>query len=258
MTIVMELAARRLNILLGVPAPVRHRGVPDAEHPAGPPTGRGLAGEALALLQVARLTRAAPWLALTPRGRGQRVIDVPGWKAPEVSMAPMRLFLRALGYDARSWGLGVNQGDPERDCELLAGRVEAASRDDGPVALVGWSLGGVIAREVARMLPERISTVVTYGTPVVGGPTHTLGASEYGAEECRRIEALAAQRDADTPIEAPMTAIYTRRDGVVDWRACIDRQSPNVRHVEVRSTHLGLGVDPDVWSTVARALHASA
>lgn len=107
-----------------------------------------------------------------------------------------------------------------------------------------------------RAVPERVAQVVTFGSPIVGGPTHTIAARSYGPEECRRVEALARRLDADRPIQAPITAIFTRNDRVVDWRACIDRHSPRVRHVEVRSTHLGLGIDPDVWWAVATALAA--
>jgi pimeloyl-ACP methyl ester carboxylesterase len=249
----MRRRSNTLRRLLGIPSPFVHTSTPEAPPPSGQPTRVGLTLESLALLQLVRLSRAAPWLARAPRGRGQVVIDVPGWKSPESAMAPLRSYLRALGYDSRGWGFGINRGNPERDVELLAGHIENTIRDDRPIALVGWSLGGVIAREVARIMPNRISTVVTYGTPI-GGPRHTLGASAFGEDECRRIEALAARLDRDNPIQVPMTAIYTKRDTVVDWRACIDRNSQRVRHVEVRSTHLGLGIDPDVWWTVADAL----
>jgi pimeloyl-ACP methyl ester carboxylesterase len=249
----VQTVTRLPSILLGRPAPTRLAGLPHAPAPTGPPAGAGSAREIMALVQAARLVRAAPWLALSPRGDGQVVVDVPGWGGPEASMAPLRAFLRWLGYDARSWGLGTNTGKPERDVQRLLERVRAIE-SERPVALVGWSLGGVIAREIARAMPERISTVVTFGTPVVGGPRYTLGAAAFGAQECIRIEKLAAELDRDEPIRVPLTAIYTRRDGVVDWRACIDRASQDVRHVQVRSTHLGLGIDPDVWSTVARAL----
>jgi pimeloyl-ACP methyl ester carboxylesterase len=128
------------------------------------------------------------------------------------------------------------------------------------VALVGWSLGGVIAREVAREHPEAVRCVVTYGTPVVGGPTFTRGANRVDPNERARITALVEQLDADRPIAAPVTALLSRRDGVVSWTACLDLVSPRVEHAEVRSTHVGMGIDPDVWLTVARALsvHGSA
>ena len=92
--------------LLGTPAPFQHDGIPDAARPTGPPSRGGGASEALALVQVARLLRASPWLAFTPAGRGQVVIDVPGWRAPEASMVLLRTFLRLRGYDTRSWGAG--------------------------------------------------------------------------------------------------------------------------------------------------------
>lgn len=219
-----------------------------------PPPAALRAGEARAPLQLLRLARAAPWLARAPRGHGELVIDLPGWKAGEASNIAMRTWLRGLGYDARAWGLGTNTGNPERDAELLVDRLRDSTR---PVALIGWSLGGTIAREIARSLPEVISTVITYGSPAVGGPTYTLGASTYGREECTRITELIDRLDRDEPITVPITAVFTRSDGVVDWRACLDLRSPQVTHVEVGSTHLGLGVDPDVWWAVATALNTT-
>lgn len=229
---------------------------PDVGHPAGPPPRFLGLGEITAPAQLARLIVRTPSLLTQPRGGGQPVIDLPGWKAPEASNVLMRSWLRRLGYDARPWGLGTNQGNVERDAELLIQRLRTSG--GAPVALIGWSLGGTIAREVARAVPERVSRVITYGSPVVGGPTHTLGATAYGAEECARVEALVQQLDVDDPVRVPITALYTKRDGVVDWRACVDRYSPDVTHVEVGSTHLGLGIDPDVWITIARDLASDA
>ena len=239
--------------LLGQPRPRRRVDVTDAAPPAGPPSTGDLGRELAGVVELARLLRTAPWLAMAPRGHGQPVIDLPGWKAPEASNLPLRSFLRFLGYDTRPWGLGTNRGTPERDAQQLADQL-AARPDERPVALVGWSLGGTVAREIARAVPDCVACVVTFGSPVIGGPTHTVGARTIGRDECARIDALSRRLDADRPIQVPITTIYTRRDGVVDWRACIDRTSPQVEHVEVRSTHLGLGLDPDVWWTVAHAL----
>lgn len=223
--------------------------------PSGPPGLLAGAAEVRAGLQVPRLLAAGARLARAPRGDGGVVIDVPGWLAGEATNAPVRRFLGRLGHDARGWGLGVNHGRPERDAHLLAEIVLAAVEQSGrPVALVGWSLGGLIAREVAREHPVAVRRVVTYGTPVVGGPTHTVGARRYGPDESRRITRLNQRLDAEHPIQVPVTAILSRRDGIVSWRACIDRTSRDVEHVEVRSTHLGMGLDPDVWSVVADRL----
>ena len=243
-----------LNALLGRPEPEHREIAPGGPAPAGAPPLWRLARELGTPWQLLRLSRAAPWLLRAPRGHGV-VVDLPGWRAGEASNAPMRAYLRTLGYDARSWGLGINRGDPRGAVARLTAVL--AREHERPVALVGWSLGGLIAREIARASPERVRCVVTYGTPVVGGPAHTVASRFYDEQTTRRASAAGASLDASNPIEVPITAIYTRADGIVDWRACIDRASPDVRHLEVRSTHLGLGIDPDVWWAVARALAAA-
>jgi len=119
--------------------------------------------------------------------------------------------------------------------------------------LIGWSNGGVFAREIARDRPDLVDQVFTYGTPVVGGPKFTRGATLYSAVELERIVDLVDHRNT-TPITCPITAFYSRHDHIVDWRSCIDHFSPHVEHIEVRSTHAGMSIDPDVWKIVARGL----
>jgi len=235
--------------------PLVHDGAPEAGAPSGPPGGLIRAGELASPWQFARLILKTPALRQAPRGDGEPVIDVPGWRAPEASGAPLRSYLRWLGYDSIPWGFGTNHGDPEGDAGRLAPRViELAEQTGRPVTLVGWSLGGVISREVARHEPDAVSRVITYGTPVIGGPTHTIGASSFGEEEADRITRLIEEVEHENPIKVPVTVIYTKRDGIVDWRACIDRHSLEVEHIEVASTHLGLGIDPDVWRIIADRL----
>jgi len=208
--------------------------------------------------ELVRLGRAASALRRQPRGDGTPVILVPGWKAPEATMSPLRRYLAWLGWDARHWGLGRNRGRPEGDSDRLAQRVtELAQRAGRPVALVGWSLGGVVAREVARLVPGSVSQVITYGSPVVGGPTWTVGASSWGRQACERMARRIAELDATTPIRVPITAIFTRQDEIVSWPACIDRVSPEVRHFEVWSTHVGMGIDQAVWTVIATRLAAA-
>ena len=132
--------------------------------------------------------------------------------------------------------------------------LELADESGATVSLLGWSLGGVIAREVARQHPEAVRQVITYGTPVVGGPRFTAVARAYDAGASTAAAAVAERLDAESPIQVPLTVVYTRRDGIVAWQACIDRSSPNAEHVEVASTHIGMGVDPDVWGVVADRL----
>jgi pimeloyl-ACP methyl ester carboxylesterase len=132
---------------------------------------------------------------------------------------------------------------------------ERLARGSGaPIPILGWSLGGVLARETARERPDLVRRVITMGTPVIGGPKYTLTARAFSAQgaDLDDIEAMVAARNR-VPITVPVTAIWSKNDGVVDWRACIDRHNP-VEHVQVRATHLGMGASAEVFDVVARRL----
>lgn len=120
------------------------------------------------------------------------------------------------------------------------------------VALVGWSLGGIIAREVARDRPDLVSAVITYGSPL-RGPRYTVASRMYQPHEHEIVDQYIEER-SQNPIVVPVSAIFSRRDGIVDWATCIDHTTPEVENIEVSSTHLGMGLDPDVWSVVADRL----
>ena len=223
--------------------------------PVGAPTRAGLVGELGTVLQPTRLLLRSKALRSAPRGDGRISVFLPGWKAPEATTLPIRGYLRSLDHDTRSWGLGTNHGDVEALRDQMIPLVERLAESSGrPVNLVGWSLGGVISREIARSVPDAVRRVITYGTPVIDGPRYTAGASSYEAAELERISELQGNLDITQPIATPITAIFTRKDSVVDWRACIDRTSLDVTSIEVGSTHVGLGIDPDVWLAAALAL----
>jgi pimeloyl-ACP methyl ester carboxylesterase len=195
------------------------------------------------------------WLAMrsTPTARSRTVILLPGFGAGPLSLRVMDAFLRHRGHRAREWGLGRNTGDVRQLRARLAGVVRREIENHGePVVLVGWSLGGYIAREYARENPDEIDRVVTLGCPVIGGPRYTATAEWYRSRghDLDAIERAVVAR-YDTPLRVPVTAIYSKRDGVVAWRACIDRWSPDVNHIEVHETHVGLGLAPRVLALVA-------
>ncbi len=219
-----------------------------------PPPRTALFNEAFTGLELPRLLAQAPALAAAPRGRGERVLVWPGFGAGDTSTTPLRGYLRYLGYDVRGWGLGRNDGDVLALLDSLVALLEDASRD-APVSLVGWSLGGYLAREVARECPERVSQVITLGSPVVGGPKYTAVADAFDGRGMTldTIEALVDAR-YDEPLKVPVTAIYSKFDGVVAWQACIDERSPNVEHIEVLSTHIGLGFSAPALQIIARRL----
>jgi alpha-beta hydrolase superfamily lysophospholipase len=215
--------------------------------------------EALFGWDLMRGALSLPALAAAPRGAGERVLVLPGFAASDASTAVMRLVLRSLGHDARGWELGRNLGDVERLVPRVDALVARHAEETGrPVRLVGWSLGGVIAREVARDRPELVERIVTLGSPIRGGPKYTATAATFRRRgvDLDAIEARIAARERK-PIEVPVAVIYSRRDGIVSWRACIDETNPFVEHHEVAATHTGLGFQADVLAVVARALVAN-
>lgn len=147
----------------------------------------------------------------------------PGFSAGDLSTFVIRRSLQKAGYRVHRWRLGVNGGRVPTLIPKVVSRTEALfARYDEPVALVGWSLGGVLAREVARERPEIVKSVVTLGSPVVGGPKYTKAAKFY--------------------------------EQVMRWEACIDHYNPQCEHIEVDASHLSLGFDPRVLQLVRRAI----
>ena len=220
------------------------------------PSRWALLQESRLLLDIALSAARLPGLASQPRGAGDPVVVLPGFSAGDASTAPLRLFLGLLGHDVRGWGLGTNGGDvPALLPRVIAETERCAVATGARVRLVGWSLGGYLAREVARERPDLVERVVTLGSPIVGGPKYTAAADAYRrlGVDLDALEAEIAAREA-TPLQTPVTAIYSKRDGVVAWQACIDHHNADVEHVEVFSTHVGLGFHADVYALIAQRL----
>ncbi len=207
------------------------------------PSPLKLVTEARVVLEYLALRAALPRLRReVPRGDGSPVLVVPGFATDDSWTATLRGFLSDVGWTVRGWGLGRNGGKVATLLPLLTARVEdLALSAGGPVRVVGWSLGGYLAREVARERPEIVERVVTLGTPVVGGPKYTASARGYRRRgyDVDAIERQVRQREA-TPLRAAVAAVYSRSDGVVAWRACLDLVNDTVEHHEVDASHLGL------------------
>jgi pimeloyl-ACP methyl ester carboxylesterase len=215
-----------------------------------------LLGEVRGVLELPRLLFRFPDLARRPGGAGQRVLVLPGFGAGDASTAVLRAYLRFLGYRPRGWALGRNGGDVPQLLPRVVERLEAlASKEGQAIDLIGWSLGGYLAREAARERPRAARQVITLGSPVVGGPKYTAVANAFRRRgiDLDRVEAEVSARN-HAPLETRITAIYSRSDAVVAWQACIDHHAPNVEHVEVTTTHLGLGFSPEVFQIIAERL----
>ncbi len=212
--------------------------------------------EPRALLEAAALIPSAPFLLTQSRGDGRQVMLLPGFMADERTMRPLQRYLQFLGYDALPWGLGRNNGQPEEDAGRLVDQIAEVRRVDEPITLIGWSLGGVIAREVARREPDKVREIITLGTPVEGGPKYTASNKQFEENQHLDLDELEQHIHAinSQGIDCPLTVIYSRGDGIVDWRAAIDRYNPQARHKRIAGSHLGMAFNPVVWRTIARTL----
>jgi pimeloyl-ACP methyl ester carboxylesterase len=225
-----------------------------------------LEAPSLALLGVEPLRAVIEYAAMhlmerrsLPRGDGHAVLVFPGLGAGARAIAPLLRHCASLGYAALDWGRGVNRG-PDDDVERWLGELadDVARRVDGhpaPVTLVGWSLGGIYAREVAKRIPRRVRQVITIGSPFAGTPDATNARWLYrllkGRSHPVDPRVVHALRVAP-PV--PTTSIYSRTDGVVPWQACRATQGPCIENIEVESSHLGLVWHPRVLAIVAERL----
>lgn len=196
----------------------------------------------------------------SPEGDGHPVVIFPGLGANGFAMTILRDHCRALGYEAIDWGRGFNTG-PRGNLEAWLGDLthDVESLLDAhpqPASLIGWSLGGLYARELAKRMPGRVRQVITIGTPFNAGADRTNAGWLYrilnGGPPT--VDAALAQR-LRTPPPVPTTSIYSRTDGVVPWRACRHaRHQPMVCDIEVDSSHIGMGWNREVLDTVRQRL----
>lgn len=199
-----------------------------------------------------------PRLATAPRGDGRPVFLIPGYQGSELSMAPLKSFLARLGYHVEDWGLGRNGGSVDRDVErftALAGE-HFEENDRQPLTLIGWSLGGIIARETARISPDLVREIITMGTPLIGGPKYTAVGARYAQSENLRLDAFEKEVHARNSqgLKQPLTVLYSPRDGIVSPEVAKDIYNPQARNIRVDGGHIGLGFNPKVWRIIADTL----
>ena len=225
--------------------------------------------EGLAGIEAAALLRSAIWRGTgVPPGDGRPVLLIPGFLAGDGSLATMARWLRANGYRTQRAGIRANVDCSAGACTRLEARLEAFAEASGEtVALIGQSRGGTFARALAARRPDLVSGIVTLGAPTVSqlrihpvvlaqvGVIGALGSVRIPGMlrlSCLRGECCRDFRDECVrPVEVPYTALYSRTDGIVDWRSCLD---PHAELVEVRASHLGMGLNAEVYAELAHAL----
>jgi len=229
---------------------------PQATGRLRPPALSLLLAEVRGIFEFNASLMLSPLLMSAPRGDGHPVLTLPGFLASDLSMAPMRRYLKELGYDAYAWNNGRNIGGILRMRSALRDRLAAVHTATGrKVSIIGWSLGGVYARDLALQAPDMVRFVVTLGSPFANDIRATNATRLYEALSGEAVEDNAELRTAlagDLPV--PATSIYSRTDGVVNWRTCILRPSDTAENIEVYlASHIGLGVNAAaLWAVADR------
>lgn len=214
-----------------------------------------------ATLSAARLATERKFLTALPKGDGHTVMVLPGFMAGDYSTLAIRYFLKQWKYEAYGWHLGVNFGlSKRRDLEALMAKQlkQHYARTRRKISLVGWSLGGVFARELARENPDMVRTVISLGSPIGGAPHGTITGGLYEFITRTKFDdatLMAKIQLATQPVpDTPCTALYSRTDGIVSWQIATEKESHIAENIEVKSAHAGFGINPAVMFALADRL----
>ena len=213
--------------------------------------------ETRALPELGAFFLMQPWLAMTPPGDGHPVLVLPGLLADDRSTRPLRGFLKSRGHAVHGWKLGRNLGlRANVEADMMARIDELFERHGGrKISLVGWSLGGLYARQLVKRAPEKIRCMISLGSPFAGAPQSTNAWQAYELASGRKVSErdLLSEQLADTP-PVPTTSIFSRSDGICAWQACLNISGPQAENIEVYGSHLGLGHHPSAVYAVADRL----
>ena len=198
--------------------------------------------------------------AVVPAGDGHPVFVLPGFLASDRSTLVLRETIRAHGYRASGWRLGPNLGPSDALVGGMLSGLEKLHRQDGRrVSIIGWSLGGIYARWLARSRPNLVRQVITLASPfrMHDGDRGAAGVVWEEAEMLHDsdVELVSVPESVQSPLRVPATSIYTRTDAVVRWRLCLDdtgpaAANPRTENIEVYGTHVGIGFSPAVLFAV--------
>lgn len=196
-----------------------------------------------------------PILRQAPRGDGHPVIVFPGLATGDMTTLVLRNFLKDRGYAPYAWEQGLNRGPRPGVIEACVERVQQLRTEHGcNVSLVGWSLGGIYAREIAKMIPDDVRSVITLGTPFSGSPRANNAWRLYEFASGQSIDADPRLLGLKETPPVPTTSIYSRTDGIVAWQCCVEKESARAENIEVHASHLGIGMNPTALYAIADRL----
>ncbi|MGZ5079226.1 MAG: hypothetical protein ACXWHZ_06755 [Usitatibacter sp.] len=198
---------------------------------------------------------AFPLMRFGPRGDGHSVVVFPGLAASDVSTLPLRAFLAERGYKPHGWELRFNLGPRAGVVERSLERVRRIRRETGRrVSLVGWSLGGVYAREIAKLAPEDVRCVITLASPFTGHPRANHAWRLYELASGHSLDDLELVEGVHEAPPVPTSSLFSRSDGIVAWRCSLQPALPLAESIEVTASHIGMGLNPAAWYAVADRL----
>ena len=197
-----------------------------------------------------------PLLRRLPKGDGHPVIVFPGFLASPASTVQMRRLLKKLNYDVRDWGLGRNlRFNEDVEEKMIKMVLRVAVQTDQKVSLVGWSLGGVYAREIARAIPEHVRNVISLGSPITGSRHAALARPVFEMlNGSPKPETEARMASMHVPPPVPCTAIYSKTDGIVHWHGALQDETEMSENIRVPASHVGMGSNPLVMYLLADRL----
>jgi pimeloyl-ACP methyl ester carboxylesterase len=234
----------------------RPRKIADARMHA--PSALLLALEGRAFIEWMACVASWPLLAHAPQGDGHPVLVIPGLTAGDASTWPLRKFLEGRGYAVHPWELGLNCGPRDGVVRKLLSRIRAIQREhSAKVSLVGWSLGGAMARVLAGRAPQNIRSVITLGSPLGGNPKATNAWRLFELVSGVRVDdpRLRALMSRHPPV--PSTSILSKSDGIVSWPMSLIPRHRQSENIEVMSSHFGMGANPAVlWAIADRLAQA--
>ncbi|RVT48365.1 lipase family alpha/beta hydrolase [Rubrivivax albus] len=212
--------------------------------------------EARAPWELAALLAVSPWLRKMPAGDGHPVIVFPGLGASDTSTLAVRQFLRGQGYTAYPWGQGFNLGPRDGVLEGCRRLIEETHvRHGEPVSLIGWSLGGIYAREMAKEVPDLVRCVITLGTPFTGHPRATNAWRFYEMVSGQHAHDADLLAEVRRPPPVPTTSIYSKTDGIVAWPCSLNPPGhAHTENIEVHASHIGMGMNPLALYAIADRL----
>jgi len=201
------------------------------------------------------LLAATPWLRRLPKGDGHPIVVFPGLGAADFTTAPLRRFLESQGYVTYPWQQGFNLGPRHGVLDGCLDKVRSVhERHREPVSLIGWSLGGVYAREVAKDLTDLTRCVITLGTPFTGNPraSNAWRFYEFVSGHSTQDPEIIEQVRHAPPV--PTTSIYSKTDGIVAWQCSVNEEGPLAENIGLHASHVGMGMNPVVLYAVADRL----